>query len=334
MDYLLFCVLLCSSIFFSGSETAFFKLTSLQLAEFSASGSRLRQRINALRSAPRDLLITVLLGNELTNIAISIVGAGIISRLMASFGVELSLIQQAVLSSSLIVPLLLIVGEITPKTIASFSPVAFSSVTVYPLSVFSWCVSPIKHALHWASDLIVKRLIGEEEPEGGLDERGFKALVEAGAREGEVEHEERELIFNAFHFGDLSVRDVMTPWAEVVQVQEHQGTADAIELVVEREVSRLPVLRRGSVAGVLYTKKLLELRWSEAPLPPLESLIDEALFTTPLTNLNTLMDRFKRDSKHFSIVINARGIPVGVCTLDDLLEVLFGPIEEGETTDD
>ena len=326
MDYLLFCVLLCSSIFFSGSETAFFKLTSLQLAEFNASASRVKQRIAALRASPRDLLITVLLGNELTNIAISIVGASIISRLTASL--ELSLVQQAVLSSTIIVPLLLIIGEITPKTIASFSPVAFSSVTVYPLSLFSWVVSPIKHALHWLSDVIVKRLIGESESEGGLDERGFKALVEAGAREGEVEHEERELIFNAFHFGDLSVRDVMTPWTEVIKVAQHEGTQEAIELVSEHQVSRLPVMRGGEVKGVLYSKHLLAYRWSEEELPPLETLIDEPLFTTPRTNLNTLMERFKKDSKHFSVVINAKGIPVGVCTLDDLLEVLFGPIDE------
>lgn len=328
MDYLLFSLLLISSVFFSGSETAFFKLTSLQLAEFKSSAARLKRRVSALREDPRDLLITVLLGNELTNIAISIVGAGIITRHL--HGSELSLSQQALISSAIIVPILLIFGEITPKTIASFSAPTFTQATAAPLSLFSWLVTPIKHALHWASDFIVRRLIGEEAEDAGLDEQSFKALIDAGAREGELEHEERELIYNAFHFGDLDVRDVMTKWGEVFKIAQNEDTPEAIQRVSEHQYSRIPVLRAGSVAGVLYAKDLLELRWSEAPPPPLETLVHDCLFTTPLTKLNTLMDRFKRDRKHFAVVLNARGIPVGVCTLEDLLEVLFGPIEEGE----
>jgi len=330
MDYLLFCILLSSSVFFSGSETAFFKLTSLQLAEFKASAARLKQRVSALREDPRDLLITVLLGNELTNIAISIVGAGIITRHLERYELELSLSQQALISSAIIVPVLLIFGEITPKTIASFSAPTFTQATAGPLSLFSWLVTPIKHGLHWASELIVKRLIGEESEDSGLSEQGFKALIDASAREGELEHEERDLIYNAFHFGDMSVRDVMTKWEEVFKIAQHEGTDEALERVSAHSFSRVPVLRAGSVAGVLYAKDLLRLRWRDEEYPALETLIHDCLFTTPLTKLSTLMERFKRDRKHFAVVVNARGIPVGVCTLEDLLEVLFGPIEEGE----
>lgn len=329
MDYLLFCILLFSSVFFSGSETAFFKLTALQLAEFKSSTNRFKRRVSALREQPRDLLITVLLGNELTNIAISIVGAGIITRHLHDSA--LSLTQQALISSAIIVPILLIFGEITPKTIASFSAPTFTQITAAPLSLFSWCVTPIKHALHWASDFIVKRLIGENSEDIGLNEQGFKALIDAGTREGELEHEERELIYNAFHFGDLNVRDVMTKWEHVFKIAQHEDTSMAIESILEHPFSRVPVLRSGSVAGVLYTKDLLEIKWNETAPPALETLIHRCLFTTPLTKLNTLMERFKRDRKHFAVVLNAQGIPVGVCTLEDLLEVLFGPIEEGES---
>jgi putative hemolysin len=328
MDYALFCLLLCSSFFFSGSETSFFKLTGLQLAEFKEAKSGVRRRISQLRNNPRDLLITVLLGNELTNIAISIVGAGIISRFTHDWG--MSLIAQAMFSSLVVVPVLLITGEITPKTVASFIPTPFATLAAYPLSIFSWLVTPIKRALGWASGLIVKRFAPQGEGPQLLDERGFKALVDAGAEGGAVEHEERVLIHNAFHFGDLDVRVVMTPWEKVLKVDAAAPTAEALRVVNTEGYSRMPMLHSGVVVGALYAKDLLPYRWGEQPLPSMQALRREVIFTTPKTKLNTLMDRFKRDRKHFAVVINARNEPVGVCTMDDLLQVLFGPIEEGE----
>jgi len=328
MDYALFGLLLCSSFFFSSSETSFFKLSGLQLAEFKGAKTGVRRRISQLRSNPRDLLITVLLGNELTNIAISIVGASIISRLTNHWG--LSIIAQALFSSLVVVPLLLIGGEITPKTVASFIPTAIASAAAYPLSLFSWLVTPVKRALGWISEGIVRRLSPANAEPQLLDERGFKALVDAGALEGEVEHEERALIHNAFHFGDLEVRAVMTAWDKVLKVDAAAPTADALRLVNAEGYSRMPMTRGGGVVGALYAKDLLPYRWGERPLPSMDSLRRDVLFTTPKTKLNTLMDRFKRDRKHFAVVVNARNEPVGVCTMDDLLQVLFGPIEEGE----
>ena len=330
MDYALFGLLLCSSFFFSGSETSFFKLSGLQLAEFKEAKSGVRRRISQLRDNPRDLLITVLLGNELTNIAISIVGASIISRFTSEWG--MSLIAQAMFSSTIVVPLLLIAGEITPKTVASFVPTIFATLAAYPLAAFSWLVTPIKRVLAWASGIIVRRFAPHSEEPQLLDERGFKALVDAGAEEGELEHEERVLIHNAFHFGDLDVRVVMTPWDQVLKVDGAAPTAEALRLVNMEGYSRMPMIHSGVVVGALYAKDLLPYRWSDRPLPSMQELRRDVIFTTPKTKLNTLMDRFKRDRKHFAVVINARNEPVGVCTMDDLLQVLFGPIEEGEVS--
>ncbi len=330
MDYALFCLLLCSSLFFSGSETAFFKLSGLQLAEFKDSKVGVKRCISQLRGNPRDLLITILLGNELTNIAISIVGAGIMSRFTSDWG--LSLIAQALFSSLVVVPLLLIAGEITPKTLASFVPTLFAMATAYPLAAFSWCVTPVKRVLAWASGIIVRRFAPQSDEAQPLDERGFKALVDAGALEGEVEHEERVLIHNAFHFGDLEVRAVMTRWEDVLTVDAAAPTADALRLINAEGYSRMPMTHSGAVVGALYAKDLLPYRWSEEPLPPMNALRREVIYTTPKTRLNTLMDRFKKDRKHFAVVLNARQEPVGVCTMDDLLQVLFGPIGEEEVS--
>ena len=375
MDYALFFLLLVCSAFFSGSETAFMSLSELQLSTFKSSKRRGDRLISALRDKPQDLLITVLLGNELTNIALSIVSASIFSRLFD----HLTIAQQALYSSAFVIPLLLVCGEITPKTLASYASARFAGGVVYPLSAFAWLTTPLRSILHRIAHAIVKLLSkGESDPETGLDEQGFRALVDASAREGEVEREEQELIHNAFHFGDLTVADVMRPWHVVFSLDADLTLGEALDRVSTQAYSRIPVIQNEHVLGLLYAKDLLAYRWgihikpttldeeksisSESTLDetpstvqttndtssqhiidlkrgvfqgdlnpsdaPISMFTHTALTTPSKTTLTHLMERFKLRRKHMAVVVNEHGEPEGLCTMEDLLEVLFGPIHE------
>lgn len=330
MDYALFLLLLCSSAFFSGSETAFFNLNTRQLTLFMEGNAR-QKKIAQLRAQAKNLLITVLLGNELTNIALSIVSASIVHRLFH----QLSIIEHAIISSMCVIPILLLCGEITPKTIAAFSSERFASVVVYPLSFFAWLVSPVRKVLYKVSNYLVKVFTSRSNSEHdiGLDEQGFRALVDAGVREGEVEEEEQELIHNAFHFGDLNVKAVMRPWSKVFWIHDQMPLNKVIDKVSAYNYSRIPVMQSNQVVGLLYAKDLLAYRWGLHTEMDLDQMMHAHLMTNAEILLSDLMKRFKRQRKHLAIVVNEKQEPIGICTMEDLLEVLFGPIQEEEGLD-
>jgi putative hemolysin len=337
--YFLFLSLMISSAFFSSSETAFFSLSKHQRHRLAQSPRSAARRVAHLRDNPRSLLVTVLFGNELTNIALSIVSASILNIKFP----QLSIAEQALMSASIVVPTLLIFGEITFKSLAALMSERVSILFVYPLSAFSWLITPARWALLKAANSMM-RLFGEgkEEGEVGLNEESFKALVDAGTREGVLDQDESELIHNAFQFNDRFVGEVMIQWNQAFILEESTSINDALVEVSNRAYSRIPLWSTSNqmVTGVLYAKDLLVHRWSTPSDPEVlnemvKTIAHRPVFTTPQTSLVQLLDIFKRTRKHLAVVINhTSGDVLGLCTLEDVLEVIFGPIHEESMSED
>lgn len=359
--YLLFLLLLCSSAFFSSSETAYFNLSKHRRHQLANDSRRSARRVASLRAQPRSLLVTVLFGNELTNIALSIVSASILSDHFPS----LTLAEQAMLSASIVVPTLLIFGEITPKSIAAVISDKVAIAYAYPLSFFSWLITPARWALLRIADVFTQTFSNVEEGgEESLNEEGFRALVEAGTREGILDQEESALIHNAFHFNDREVSEVMIPWSKVFTVGAETAISEAIDEITQHAFSRIPIWSEEEqrVRGVLYAKDLLIYKWGDRSTPssnplPLRhsvpiithpenqfeaakvkktvcSLAHTVVFTEANRPLGHLLETFKRRRKHMAIVVSPEGgEPLGICTLEDALEVIFGPIHEESLSD-
>ena len=360
--YLLFFMLLCSSAFFSSSETAYFSLSKHRRFQLAQDPRKSAQLVAKLRANPKSLLVTVLFGNELTNIAISIVSASILSEWFPS----LTLAEQALLSASFVVPTLLIFGEITPKTIAAIINERVALAYVFPLSFFSWLITPARWTLLQVAELFTKRFTqGDAHGQENLNEESFRALVDAGTREGVLEQEESELIHNAFQFTDQKVAEVMIEWSKVFTIHDTQAISEAISEVSQHAFSRIPIWndQDKKVIGILYAKDLLVYRWGErtvninqnsTPLSPhsiplinhedtpyekakrqtVKSIAHRVVFTTKETSLGQLLETFKRKKKHMAIVLEENGNqPIGICTLEDVLEVIFGPIHEESLSD-
>ncbi|MEE2644513.1 MAG: hemolysin family protein [Myxococcota bacterium] len=333
MDLFLFLSLLLASAFFSGSETAFFSLSALDLSKLRESTSRRAQAIVGLRAHPHELLITILFGNELVNIAISVVSAGIFQRVFH----DLPLATQAALSSLFVIPTLLILGEITPKTYASYAKLQVASLVVLPLQLFSKLTTPIRCALHWISDALIAQIrsgegVVEEEAPRALDDDAFRKLVDAGARDGVVEAQEQTLIHNLLDFDELTVSQVMRPWSEVCWLSSNAPLEEVFARLEGQPFSRIPVLASAErVIGIVYTKTLLAARWGLAEPRPLTELLRSPLLTRPEEPADALMERLRADRTHMAVVVDETHQPVGLCTLEDLLEELFGPIDEDES---
>ena len=364
--YFLFFLLLCSSAFFSSSETAFFNLSKHRRHQLAQDPRRSARRVAHLRASPHSLLVTVLFGNELTNIALSIVSASILSELFPM----LSIVQQALLSASIVVPTLLVFGEITPKSIAALLSERVALTFVYPLSLFAWLITPARWTLIKIADFLTKYLApnGAKEANESLSEASFRALIDASEREGVLDAEERLLIQNAFQFGDQIVSEVMIPWEKVCLIEDHLSITNAIVVASQNPYSRIPLwdVEKDKVSGILYAKDLLVYRWGDRSLPmgsetpahlhhsiPLvaqptgltnekkrndvmvKSLAHRVILTTPETSLKHLLETFKRRRKHMAVVMDSKNKqPLGICTLEDVLEVIFGPIHEESLSDD
>ncbi|MCB9530081.1 MAG: HlyC/CorC family transporter [Myxococcales bacterium] len=332
MEYALFFILLCMSSFFSGSETALFSIGKVALTRLQQSPTAKDRLIARLLASPRDLLVTVLLGNELTNIALSIVSAGITRGWLE----DRTLIEQALLSAAMVVPLLLVVGEITPKTLAAQRAEGTARIIARPLSLFAFVTTPIRYGLRRLTDATLRRFAGkqgEAAADNTIDEREFRTLVDVGAQEGVVEEGERALIHNVLDFGDLRVRDVMMPWDQVYTLSEELSVSDVLAEITDRTHSRIPVWSGDprNVVGVLFVKDLLAIRWGVRPPPPrLRRLVRRPLFTLGGRSAADLLEEFRTRRTHLAVVVDEFGRARGLVTMEDLLEELFGPIHDDE----
>lgn len=328
MLYLLFGVLLLMSMLFSASETALFGIPPASRPRLAQSERPVDRVIAGLLDAPRDLLITVLLGNELTNIAISIVGASLIAQIAT----EATLAERTVYSELIVVPLLLLVGEITPKTIAARRAEGVARIVARPISGVRRLTTPIRFALRALTNALLRRLGGDHSEDRVVVEAEYRALVDMGARAGVVEQDEQRLIHNILDFGTLTVRDVMRPLDEVFSLPERLDIKAAIEQAAAHHHSRIPVWRDHprNVTGVVFAKELLAIRWGVAPARPLRRLRRRIIYSLSRRPVADLLDDFRRNRSHMAVVVDEFGAAVGLCTLEDLLEELVGPITDTE----
>ena len=278
-------------------------------------------------------MVTILLGNEVTNVALSVVAASITQTVLGT----LSSVQQGLVSAFLVVPILLVVGEITPKTVASAKPELLARIFVGPLSLFALVVAPLVSLLESLANTTVNLLSGQNDlsdSESDLEiaEAEFRTLVDAGMREGIVEAQERRLIHNVLDFGELTVRDVMQPWADVITLKENTLTDAAVETVTEHQFSRIPVWRNDphTVTGIVLAKDLLMLKWKRRSARNLQALRRVPLFTLPSRPATELLTELKTRRFHMAVVVNEAGKAIGICTMEDLLEELFGPITDAQ----
>ena len=206
-------------------------------------------------------------------------------------------------------------------------------IVARPLTAFSTATRPIRWCLRALTNASLQRFQGsqaEDGDAGGIDEQEFRTLVDAGAREGVVEKQERELIHNVLDFGDLRVKDVYRPLEQVFCLSERTSIEEALQQAAARRHSRIPVWRRDPhhLVGVVYAKDLLSLRWGVHPPRSLRTLVRRPVITLANKPADDLLDELRRTRTHMAIVVDEFGRASGICTMEDLLEELFGPITD------
>jgi putative hemolysin len=309
-------VLLCFSGFFSGSETALFSLGHAKLRELAASKLQRKRLVARTMENPIRVLATILLGNTFVNIAASSLGENVISSFLGG--------ERAILISTLVMTaLILVFGEITPKTIAVQRPETVASWLIEPLSIFSTLITPARWLLRRITDFILS-CVGVRRGKRGvvLGEEELKTIVDIGFSEGVVNRLEKEIIHRVFAFGEKTARHVMTPSLQVVSLSVDMPPEEALEILRRRRFSRAPVYegREDHIIGIVHLKDFI-LR---AEASSLRGLIRPVQFVPESRRIDTLFDEFRTGRQHFSVVIDEYGVFCGIVTMDDLLEEIVG----------
>jgi len=318
-------LLLMGSAFFSSSETALFSLSRLDLQNLRKSRNPHSDTLHELLDQPRRLIISILCGNELVNIAASANMAGILLILYSDSE------QAGWINILVMVPLLLLVGEVTPKTIAVSIPVRYSGWVSHPLALWVRLVTPLRWAIRGLSDRLTTMIVGESKSKENLlqiDE--FRSLVEDVAEEGVLDATERALIYNLLEAGDTEIVEVMTPRTRVDYLNVETPMTELIAQFRSFRHPRVPIYRehRDNVLGFIHSEDVVRLLLDGADLSGMkpEEIMHPPVMVPLTKRVDEMFEFFQNHNSRAAVVLNEFGGVEGFVTLKDVLTFIFGEI--------
>ena len=326
---LLYFVMLLMSGFFSGSETAMFSLGPVHLMKWEEQGLPRTALVKSLLANPRRLIATIFIGNEFVNIGASALMASMANTYLKEHGE----VVVAVFSTVVSVTLILFLGEITAKNLAVKLVERWALAAARPLWVLALVMAPLRVVIEKIADLVV-HLVSSKVPEtdqGTVGEDEFLTMVDVVKEEGELDASEHQMIHNIFQFGDRRVHEVMTPASEVFALNYNLPLKRILSEVRNSRYSRIPVYQgtRNRIAGVLYAKDLVAVAYDLNPKQRrLRDLLHPGYFIPQSVRCEQLFREFRKRMTHQALVVNEYGKFVGLVTMEDLLEELFGEIKD------
>lgn len=323
-------ILFCCSAFFSASETSLFSLSPLKVRHLEKHGGATGRIIARLLAHPSRLLVTILMGNEVVNILASSTAAALWIRLL---GDDLG----SVTATVSMVFLLLIFGEVTPKTYAVRFPEWFASFACRPLLLLSYVNFPVRVILTGIADGILRLLggtrTGHERIWTGQE---FRTMLDVSEREGVVEAAERKIIANLIDFNEVSVKEIMIPRTDMLCFSVEDSFETLIEKCRAELYARVPVYHGSidNIIGVVYAKDLLPFIYKPRHEFDLRRILREAYFVPETKKVQELLKDFQDRKKHIAIVVDEYGGISGLVSLEDILEEIVGEIKDEFDTDD
>jgi CBS domain containing-hemolysin-like protein len=339
---LLICLLLIlTSAFLSSSEIALFSLSRFQLRflrdHVQASTFR---NIKRLTQDPGGLLVTILVLNEVVNIGLSSLITKSIALQSGSPSDSGHWISDLIRGTGITTLIVLFACEITPKVIGAKANQLISSLSSSPLSIIYDLLKPIRWLLKNMVSFTSEKLKDNPHGDGSakstkLKESEFLLMVEEGHKEGAIHQSELELIQNVFEFDDSRVESILTPLNQVHTLSQDTTVKSALSTRRSRRFSRIPITtpNKRQIVGILYTKDLLRAKLEHGMMGnSISEIMRKPLFVHPSMQLNALFRKFKLHRMHMAVVQKPTGETLGVVTMDDVLDSLFGDLLPDEET--
>lgn len=319
-------LLLCSG-FFSGSEVAFFSLDKKKVDKHFKNNPFIHRHLNTIISFPRRLLVTILIGNTLVNVALSIIAVTLAFELAAAFkfNINIAISIQIVLTTILV----LLFGELLPKMIATKSPIVFAKYAVVPIYLVGSILYPVSEFITELIKISASK-IKFDKSKSALSTEELSDLASLSIERGAIDEDEKEIISSIVEFRETTVSEIMTPRVDIVAVAENKNVEDVIKIISESGHSRIPVYRNNidTIVGVVFAKDLLKFINNDESRKQtiISSLIKKVLFVPESKKIGELLREFQSRKIHLAIVVDEYGGTSGLITLEDIIEEVVGDI--------
>jgi putative hemolysin len=314
-------VLLLLSGFFSSAETALFSISKAKAIHLAKEKGPANKLIKKMKADPHRLLTTILIGNNLVNIGASAIATAITIDLIASHAVGIA--------TGVMTFLILIFGEIFPKSIATRNNILIARLVIFPLYWLSILFTPLIVFLNF-----IPKLTGKIHKKPIVTEEELMTFVEVVEEEGGIEEEEKALIENIFEFDDTNASEIMAPRADMFVIDVNEELK--LEEIVKSGFTRIPVIEGDidHVVGILNIKDLLMHQATSSEAIDVRKIMREPYFVPENKKLDNLLQQFKKRKQHMAIVVDEHGGVSGLITLEDALEEIVGEIiDETDTVE-
>ena len=314
---LILVVLVILSAYFSATETAFTSLNRIRLKSKADSGNRRAALALKLVDQYDNLLSTILVGNNVVNLSAS-------SLATVFFTEGLKLQNGAVISTAVITIVVLVFGEVSPKSLAKEYPESFAMFSAPMMRVLMVILTPVNILFSLLKKLLSK--VVHKADDGGITEEELVTMVDQAESEGGLDQHESKLIRSAIEFNDMEVDEILTPRVDIVAVEDTDSMEDIAQAFAESGYSRLPVYHEDidDIVGVIHEKDFHAARYRG--MDDIKSIMGPMLYTTGNTKISELLRILQREKAHMVVVVDEYGGTEGLVTLEDIVEELVGEI--------
>ncbi len=316
---------------FSSTETAFTAINRIRLkGQFEKENPKQTEDVERLLEHPSKLITAILIGNNFCNVACSALGTTIIIDVFKYIQItNLAIIMPTI--TVIVTILLLIFGEITPKTLALKEPERFAVFSSKFISPFLIVFSPIIYIFDIFNQFINKIFKSELQLSNksmSIDE--LKLMLDISHDDGIIEDDKTKMLTNIFEFSETIVREIMTPRTDAICISDQENIQSAIELIINEGHSRIPVFedKMDNIIGIIYAKDLLTVAKPADGSPNVRKFMREAVFIPEYKPVDDLLQQMKISKQHMAIVVDEHGGMSGIVTLEDIVEEILGEIQD------
>jgi len=314
-EMIVLAVLLVLSGFFSSAETALFSISHTRARHLASEGRRADRLIESMKNDSHRLLTTILIGNNIANIGAAALATTVTLRLFPAYAVSLATGGMTLL--------ILVFGEVFPKSIATRNNILIARLTIYPIYWLSILFYPILLFLNF-----IPRLTGKIKPMPMATEKELMTFVDVVEEGGEIKHEERDLIYNVFEFDDTNASEIMTPRADMFVIDVNKPLD--LKAISRSGFTRVPVIdgEIDRVVGIINIKDLFSLQAACRDDIDIRKVMRDPYFIPENKKLDSLLTQFKKRRSHLAIVVDEHGGVSGLVSLEDVIEELVGEISD------
>ena len=320
-------ILLCLSAFFSSSETALTTVNQIRMRTLADNGDKRAARVLHVTGNPGKMLSAILIGNNIVNLSASSISTSLAIHLFGNTG--------AGIATGILTFLILIFGEVTPKTMATIKADSMSLTAAAPIGFLMKILTPVIFIINKLSlGLMFLLHVNIKDAQKKMTEEELRTIVDVSQENGVIEHEERDMIHNLFDFGDAEAKEIMVPRIDMTFVQADATYQEVLDIFRQDMFTRLPVYEDSTdnVIGIINMKDFL--LQNDTPEFSVRNLLREPYFTYEHKNTADLFLEMRKSSISLAIVLDEYGVTAGLITLEDLLEEIVGEIRDEYDADE